>query len=278
MSNGLEFFVASVKHQFGSDPSESNRKKVLPECRTPPIFAREMTDDEKIAAVLDEPRFGMFTLMHYHVNHGFRNDLFREKNRVYCSHLFSLWTGLPLLVFLAQWMLYVGLLVHQVRTYDGGWCPNVAPPEQKLMMSGVALLYFTRSFYLWDNLVDRTNRHVVRSAWFSVLDAIQEFLFSLLVYAANMYIVFTEKSVSNMLLDAMAMEFLMQMDNDFESAYFKFLPGAALEVYELYFQDRGDGRPCLHYVCWLPYKLLLVALVLFPPVCFLLVFYGAICK
>ena len=109
-------------------------------------------------------------------------DTFRQENRVYCSRMFSMWTCLPLLMFMTQWFMFCALVVHQVRVYTDGWCPNNAMPEAKVLMGAIALLYFTRSFFLWDNLVNRSNRQPVVSAWYTTFDAVQEFMFTLLVY------------------------------------------------------------------------------------------------
>jgi len=104
----------------------------------------------------------------------------------------------------------------------------------------------------------------------------QEFAFNLMVYAANIYIVFVEEDVTNMILDSMAMEFLMLLDNEFEEWYFKLVPGSAIEIYDKYFVETPRSK--WYYVCCLPYKLMLLSLVLFPILCFVMIFYGAICK
>ena len=80
-----------------------------------------------------------------------------------------------------------------------------------------------------------------------------------------------------MLLNAMAMEYVALLDNEYEEMYFKFVPSAAVEVFDTYFKE-SEERSRAFYLCWLPYKILLLALIVFPVACFAFVFYGAACK
>lgn len=68
MSQAARFLISGLKQQFESDPSTSKtcRKKILPDCKTPDLYAPKVTDEQKTQAVLEEPRFGMFSLLHYH--------------------------------------------------------------------------------------------------------------------------------------------------------------------------------------------------------------------
>ena len=116
----------------------------------------ELSDEEKIAIVTQDPKFGMFSLFKYHIHRGYRNDVLKAKNAFYCSHIFSLIFMLPILIFIIQWIVYIALLVHETKTFDKGFCPNDSSIEMKLIMLAVSMLYFIRSFFLWDNLTDRT--------------------------------------------------------------------------------------------------------------------------
>ena len=81
-------------------------------------------------------------------------------------------------------------------------------------MFAVSMLYFVRSFFLWDNLTDRTrlNRMVPAVDIWIMLDTFQEFGFNLIVYLANIWIVFRNESTIEMIFNSLAMEFLMQLD------------------------------------------------------------------
>ena len=110
-----------------------------------------------------------------------------------------------------------------------------APWKEKLIMFGACSLYFVKSFFLWDNLTDRTrlNKMIPATDTWTMLDTFQEeFGFNLFVYGANIWIVFNGDGVENMVLDCLAMEFLMNLDNEFEQMYFEYLPEAAIDIYD----------------------------------------------
>ena len=50
----------------------------------------------------------------------------------------------------------------------------------------------------------------------TMLDTFQEFSFILFVYGANIWVVFIDGDIYNMVLNSLAMEFLMNLDNEFE--------------------------------------------------------------
>ena len=87
------------------------------------------------------------------------------------------------------------------------------------------------------------------------------------------------------------MEFLMQLDNEFEELYFRYLPGAADDIYDNVFvsyhenkellEDRHEKDKCFRCfsgVVYIPYKLLVISIFLFPLFCFFMIFAGPICK
>ena len=264
----LRFFVNSVKRQLESNPT-ALKPKISPGCNIPEV--KILSDEVKIQAVLSEPCFGMFSLLHYHWHTGH----WLSDNRVYCSRVFG--TCLPLLMQVCQWLMYSALLTHQIRRGSDSLCPNEAPVEHKIMMAAIALLYLVRSFFLWDQLVDRTNRQPVVSAWYTIIDAVHEFSFTLCIYWSNLVLTFTEPDLINMILNALALEYICLLDNEMEEIYFKLAPAAAVEIYDTYFKA-SETQSCVHYVCCLPWKLMLVGLGLFPICCFVFIFYGAGCK
>ena len=113
--------------------------KVIPKCNTPQqVFIREngklleageqeMSSDEKKTIVLADPKFGMFSLFKYHVTRGYKNEMLIKKNAVYCSHIFSLLTFLPIIIFCAQWAIYIALVTDEaINTGELEFCPNQA--------------------------------------------------------------------------------------------------------------------------------------------------------
>ena len=130
-------------------------KKVSPGFSTPTEWDAEVEADEKREIVLTDPKFGMFSLFYYHVTRGYKNQELKKTNKVFCSHIFSLFLALPLLIFLSQWMLYVGLISHEINAFDGDYCPNKSTLENKLIIAATGIIYFVRSFFIWDNLTSR---------------------------------------------------------------------------------------------------------------------------
>jgi len=155
------------------------------------------------------------------------------------------------------------------------------------------LMYFTRSFFLWDSMIDRTRLHKmvpVVDVWV-ILDTFMEFAFSIAVIVANIWLVFIEDSATDMLLNSMAMEFLMALDNEYEALYFEFLPESACDIYDNVFVTHRENRKMVtdrlresrcfrvtRCVSWLPFKLLMICTALFPLLTFAFVFVGGVCK
>jgi hypothetical protein len=122
------------------------------------------------------------------------------------------------------------------------------------------------------------------------MDTFQEFGFNLMVYLANLWIVFGNDSVQEMILNALAMEFLMNLDNEFEEMYFHYLPEAAEDIYDNFFvtfqenkqklvkRNKSCGFRCARYTFYVPFKLLVVSLLVFPFFCLAMSIYGPICK
>jgi len=270
--------------------------KVLPDCDTPVSANVEkdlMTVEEKMNEVISDPKFGMFSLFAYQLQTGSQNKVLKKRNTVFCSHIFSLVLALPVLVFLTQWIMYIAIVRHQIKTYDSGVCPNVANVEEKLMMAAVAMFYFIKSFFLWDSIVDRTHRRkmISSTSYIVMMDTFQEFGFNLLVYNTNLWVIFSEPDFLNMFFNTLAMEFLMDMDNEFERLYFALLPDVAADIYDNMFvtyrenvllvndktQTSGCFR-CCRTVTWLPFKILNILFMLLPLFCFVFIFYGIVCK
>ena len=294
-----DFLKAHLQDQIRDDLAIGiyRKKQVLPECRIPSNNSQDDGDvdiDEKIDTVLSDPKFGMFSLFMWHWKEGYKNRQLQEKNVVYCSHIFSLWSGLPLLVFVSQWTMYIALLMYiydYTQTHSA--CPQHGKMHDKILMLGVTILYFVKSFFLWDALVDRSRRKKVNptTSIIVLIDGLQEIGFNLLCYFANLWIVFSEENIINAILDSLAMEFLMVIDNQFEELYFQYLPGNAVKIYDELFVTYADNQAlvnskkrtsCMYMtgvaILKVPYKILQLCLFLFPFMCIFMMFYGTYCK
>ena len=207
----------------------------------------DISSEEKKEIVMASPSFGMFSLFKYHIQRGYQNQELKKENKILLSHIFSLLFALPILVFLGQWMLFFALIINESKNYAGTVCPNEGDLSNKLMICGTALIYFARSFFLWDGLTDSLNLSKINKvdSYTAILDTFQEFSFSLVVYGANLWIVFFEYDIQNMILNSLAMEFLMVLDNEFEEFYFKYLPGAAEDIYDNVFVSYHENKELL---------------------------------
>ena len=242
-------FQAHFRESFTEDTmlGPNTTRKVIPDCVTPVSVQPEeevtMTVEEKIQEVLSDPKFGMFSLFAYQVERGYKNNALKKQNTVFCSHICSLMLALPILVFLTQWLMYIAIVINQVRTYDRGTCPNEANVEEKMMMAAISVFYFVKSFFLWDSIVDRTRRKkkIASISCIVIVDTFQEFGFNLLVYGTNLWIIFAERDFLNMFFNTLAMEFLMDMDNEFERLYLSFLPEVAVDIYDNMFVTYRDN-------------------------------------
>jgi|TARA_B110001452_G_scaffold162549_1_gene135291 hypothetical protein len=243
-----------------------------------------LTWDEKRECVLNDPKFGMFSLFQYTINN-------YKSNTVFCSKVFTPTLALPLLVFVSQWLMFIAIGIHQYRLYSSGVCSQVSPIESKLLMFAVSLLYFVNSFSLWDDVVDRTRcRKMIPSTAVAMLDSFQEFSFSLFVYVSNLLIILVTDDVPDMLFNCLALDFVMDMDNQFERQYFRFNPDAAVDIYDNLFVHNDENSKIVaekmkstpYCICrsisWLPFKILTVLFMLLPFFCLSMMVVGTFCK
>ena len=64
----------------------------------------------------------------------------------------------------------------------------------------------------------------------------------MVVYGANIWVVFVEEDIQNMILNSLAMEFLMVLDNEFEELYFQYVPGSAEYIYDNIFVSYEENK------------------------------------
>ena len=81
--DNLNFCCAQVKEKFNDDLliGTEHSKKIIPECATPIRLCEEMTQDEKVQIVLNDPKFGMFALFKWHIKKGYKNEVLKRKMR-----------------------------------------------------------------------------------------------------------------------------------------------------------------------------------------------------
>lgn len=243
-----------------------------------------LTWDEKRECVLNDPRFGMFSLFKYTLKK-------RDTDSIFCSKVFTPALALPILVFFSQWVMFTAIGIYQYRLYSSGVCQQTASIESKMIMFSASLLYFVNSFTLWDDVVDRTHcRKMIPSNAVAMLDSFQEFSFSLLVYVSNLLIILITDDVPDMLFNCLALDFVMDLDNQFERMYFRFNPDAAIDIYDNLFVHKSENTKLIkekmkstsYCVCrtisWLPFKVLTILFMLLPFFCLFMMVFGTMCK
>jgi len=255
--------------------TERKNSKVLP------LTKEELTPEEKMECVLNDPKFGMWSMMQYMIHRG----LGRE-----CSHVFGRQFYLPVFIFVAQWMMFVALVIHHV--HSNLTCSSNGI-EHKLLMVSVAMVYFVHSFFVYDDIRDRSNQPKVASSGSLtvVLDAFQEHSFNLFVHIANLWIVFVSEDLLDALFNSLALEFLMNLDNEYERMYFKYSLEEAVYIYDNIFvtpeQSHRDvvekcKTSCMYrffrQITFIPFKILGLGFSLLPIYCFGMIILGVMCK
>ena len=86
------------------------------------------------------------------------------------------------------------------------------------------------------------------------------------------------------------MEFLMNLDNEFEEMYFNFLPEVGVDIYDNLFVSFTDNKVklqkrnrscafrCIRRTFFIPFKILVFCLMIFPLFCLFCAVYGPVCK
>lgn len=256
--------------------SEKKSSKVMP-LEKP----GEPSAEEKRECVLQSPRFGMFGLMAYMLE--------REGGRE-CSHVFGKQFLLPVFIFLAQWLMLVAIILHNLKS---PFSCNSSTVEHKLLMVGIGMVYFVHSFFVYDQIRDRMKltKRPCGSSVVTILDTFQEHSFTLFVYVANLYIVFISEDLLDALFNSLALDFLMELDNEYERLFFRYSLDEAVLIYDRVFVTREESyrrieereaTDCLfkafRLFTFLPYKILSCGFILLPIYSAMMIVVGILCK
>ena len=108
---------------------------------------KDITPEDKKEIVLNDPKFGMFSLFKYHLKRGYLNEQLKKTEQ---SILFSYF----FIIFCFTYSYFYGtmdfvfsLVSHEIHVFDGEYCSNTDTIENKLMICGISLIYFARSFF-----------------------------------------------------------------------------------------------------------------------------------
>lgn len=162
-------------------------------------------------------------------------------------------------------------------------CPGGAAFNQKLTMLLITFIYFVRismnASYLAINVGKEDNVGTESAlAWVGIFDLMgMQVIYENLVYLLNLWLVFQTESPLDMILNAVALEFVTTLDTEFKGRFFDMFPAINGQLTELNNQKtpRGMGYNCymLSWVCLGACTMLLM----FPALIFMMA-WGPICK
>jgi len=194
--------------------------------------ARQLSVEEKRDIVLAEPKFGMFSMTKY----------FWRSPRA------SVYLCLPLLVFVGQWAMFVAVVAHNLKM-PAGTCEGNSAPEAKLLFISVCLVYFAQSIQQLDDLRRRGAKQLKTTpeASFTImLDKLHEHTFTLMVQVTNLWVVYATDNVLEAMFNCVAMSFLSELENDWQTAYYAHRLEEAADVYDSVFvTHRENARKTL---------------------------------
>lgn len=237
----------------------------------------ELSAEEKRDIIVSDPRFGMCSLTKYMLRHPKKDT---------CSQYFARSLCLPLFIFVAQWLMFISILIHKHADKE---CKS-GEPAMKMLMISVAMVYFVHSFFAYDNLNQNARKIVPSSSLIVALDTFQEHSFNLFVQIANLWLVYINDDLMDALFNSLALEFLMNLDNEYERIYFENNLEEAVDIFDNYMVTPEEDdkltkerrkRPIYRIIeglIYVPLKLLSLGFTLLPVYCFAMISVGGICK
>lgn len=162
----------------------------------------------------------------------------------------------------AQIMIPITVFVLQYQAYDLGFCPNTAEDGKRMLMLGIGLIYFPRllipnaakmhsgearkkaatdttqnqsDFRIYPRSVERMIEPRIGSLLDFCLscDQVMSYVYEPLVYMLNLWLVFVTDDELEMVLNALAMEFIMKVDEEFKEQLIRFIKAKGLDLTNL---------------------------------------------
>lgn len=205
---------------------------------------------------------GLFTIAYMHDSH--------LDNNKFCSCVWTWFTRILLfLVIVVQVTIPVVLFLDRIFSYDGvGFCPGGANDITRILACAVGCIYFTKLNFLYGRKTSETKialnkddgvkcKNVLRA--FLICDCIMNTIYEALVYLLNLWIVFLSPEPLDLVLNALAMEFILNLDDGIKknciAIYFNRKLPEILTAYEEAFQipspaahDPSFCENCWHYL------------------------------
>ena len=240
------------------------------------IAQAQLSADEKRDAVLAEPKFGMFSMTKY----------FWRSPRT------SVYLCLPMLVFIGQWAMFVSVVAHNLKM-PASACAGDSAPESKLLFISVCLVYFAQSVQLLDDLRRRDAKRLKmtpEASYTIMLDRLHEHAFTLMVQVTNLWVVYATDNVLEAMFNCLAMSFLSELENDWQTAYYANRLEEAADVYDTVFvthrenarkmltrRKRGCFR-CVHAAASMVFTVTMAGYALMPVFAAGMLVVGVLCK
>ena len=129
-------------------------------------------------------------------------------------------------------------------------CEGTSSSEMKLLFISVCFIYFAQSIQLFDDLRRRGAKRVKMTpeASYTIMgDKLHEHVFSLMIHVTNLFIVYTiHDNVVEAMFNCLAMSFLSDLENEFQTAYYANRVEEAADVYDTVFvTHRQNARKML---------------------------------
>lgn len=240
------------------------------------VRSNDLSPEEKRDIVLSEPKFGMFGMTKY----------------FWKAPSTSIYLCLPLLVFLGQWSMFAAVVAHNLRA-SAPLCASSSTADTKLLFMSVCSVYFAQSVQRLDDLRRRGAKRVKttpEASYTVMLDRLHEHAFTLLVHATNLWIVYTTENVLEAMFNCLAMSFLSDLENDWQTAYYAHRLDEAADVYDTVFvTHRQNARKmllrrkrkcfrCVHAVASVVFTMTLTGYALMPVFSGAMLVVGLMCK
>jgi hypothetical protein len=157
---------------------------------------------------------------------------------------------LPLLLIFSQFIIPITLFLSEWYKYRAGFCPMSGSPSEKLTMLAIAMCYVAKSFLtfsfklftvepgcyahfnpdlLKDNPLLREEMNAAEKLGLAktklnVYGQVDDFMnvgYEGLLYLLNLWLVFITNGVSSMIFNALVVEFIMKVDEEYKEYYFR---------------------------------------------------------
>ena len=153
----------------------------------------------------------------------------------------------PIVVAFSKWKDYKH--VYYDQGFHKGFCPKGADRVDQTLACAVAVIYFSKlSFLLMQRFVEVDHSLLTTTSAGGILlrtvicDRFMFFVYEPFVYLINLWIIFLEPDTYSIVFSALAMEFILDLDDLFKAMFFKIFP-PDIDKYRERNDDISEGAP-----------------------------------